>query len=273
MRKLHLPLLSRDERQASASSGTAAAKARGSQVELAGKFEKGMDLWKASSTSLCAQQDPDALSLELSDPADSDILGSSSKSEDVDVVGDSNDSVSTESSQPNSSPAYMETDYTNIEGVAEHGFAKDPPCGEDAHKSSLPGSVIVFKDSCSAYVVAGQAGGALRTMAVLQAYNTDFLKDLYEGKCLSPEAKARSAALRELIPHRPKSSFKTSEGAGPSQSENHRLDQKSSMGHPIPPSESRVQRQASDKKNRAHLRKVLDEKHSRSKLRYDSNTS
>ncbi len=107
MRTLHLPLLSRDERQASASSGTAAAKAQGLQVELAGKFEKGTDLWKASSASLSAQQDPEALSLGLSDPADSALLGSSSKSEDMDVVGDSNDSVSTESSQPNSGPAYV----------------------------------------------------------------------------------------------------------------------------------------------------------------------
>ncbi len=52
--------------------------------------------------------------------------GSSSKSEDVDVVGDSDYSVSTQSSQPNSSPAYAETDYTNVEGVAEHRFAKMP---------------------------------------------------------------------------------------------------------------------------------------------------
>ncbi len=53
-------------------------------------------------------------------------------------------------------------------------------------------------------MVTGQAGGALRTMAVLQAYNTDLLKDLYEGKCLSSEAKAWFAAFGELIPHRPK---------------------------------------------------------------------
>ncbi len=45
------------------------------------------------------------------------------------------------------------------------------------------------------------------------------------------------------------------------------------MTRPIPPSESRVQRQASDKKKRAHLGKVLDEMHSRFKLCCDSNTS
>ncbi len=83
--------------------------------------------------------------------------GSSSKSEDVDVVGDSDYSVSTQSSQPNSSPAYAETDYTNVE-VWLSTDCEDAPCGEDARESSLLGSVILFKDSCSAYVVAGQAG-------------------------------------------------------------------------------------------------------------------
>ncbi len=76
MRKLHLQLslLSRDERQASASSGPAAAKARGSQVGLAEKFEMGTNLSKASSAGLSARRDPDALSLGLSDPADSAIF-------------------------------------------------------------------------------------------------------------------------------------------------------------------------------------------------------
>lgn len=36
--------------------------------------------------------------------------------------------------------------------------------------------------------MAGQAGGALHTMAVLQAYQADLLRDLAEGKGLSPEA-------------------------------------------------------------------------------------
>ncbi len=39
-----------------------------------------------------------------------------------------------------------------------------------------------------AYVAAGQAGGALHTMAVLQAYQADLLNDLDEGKGLSLEA-------------------------------------------------------------------------------------
>lgn len=39
-----------------------------------------------------------------------------------------------------------------------------------------------------AYTVAGQAGGALHTMAVLQAYQADLLKDLDGGEGLAPEA-------------------------------------------------------------------------------------
>lgn len=37
-------------------------------------------------------------------------------------------------------------------------------------------------------MAAGQAGGALHTMAVLQVYQADLLKDLDDGKGLSPEA-------------------------------------------------------------------------------------
>ncbi len=39
-----------------------------------------------------------------------------------------------------------------------------------------------------AFAAAGQAGGALHTMAVLQAYQADLLKVLDDGKGLSPEA-------------------------------------------------------------------------------------
>lgn len=52
------------------------------------------------------QRDLDIFSLASSDSVNSATLGSSSESKDVDVVGD--ESVSTESSQPNSSPAYGE---------------------------------------------------------------------------------------------------------------------------------------------------------------------
>ncbi len=39
-----------------------------------------------------------------------------------------------------------------------------------------------------AYVAAGQAGAALHTMSVLQAYQADLLKDLDQGQGLPPEA-------------------------------------------------------------------------------------
>lgn len=39
-----------------------------------------------------------------------------------------------------------------------------------------------------AYVAVGQASGALHTMAVLQAYQADLLKDSDEGRGLPPEA-------------------------------------------------------------------------------------
>ncbi len=79
------------------------------------------------------------------DRADSAILVSSSKSEDVDVVGDSNDSVSTESSQPNSRPAYAETYYTNVEGVAECGFSKIPPVERMLMRVLCQGQLLSLK--------------------------------------------------------------------------------------------------------------------------------
>ncbi len=39
-----------------------------------------------------------------------------------------------------------------------------------------------------AYAAAGQAGAALHTMSVLQAYQADLLKDLDQGQGLPPEA-------------------------------------------------------------------------------------
>lgn len=94
---------SRDEGQASVSrsSGPPTAEAQcrlrlwGSEVELAEKFKKGMDLLKASAASLSGGRDPDTLSLGLSDPVDSAIF-LSSESQGVDVVSDSDNSVSTE---------------------------------------------------------------------------------------------------------------------------------------------------------------------------------
>ncbi len=83
MRKIHscLSLFSRDEGQASVfhGSGPTAAeeqrrlRSQGSQVELVEKFEKGMNLLKASAVSSSAQRVSDAL-FRVIDPADSAIL-------------------------------------------------------------------------------------------------------------------------------------------------------------------------------------------------------
>ncbi|XP_048037438.1 DLA class I histocompatibility antigen, A9/A9 alpha chain-like [Megalobrama amblycephala] len=62
----------------------------------------------------------------------------------------------------------------------EQEMAVEEEGGEPAGSSKPP---------CpTAHVAAGQAGAALHTMAVLQAYQADLLKDLDQGQGLSPEA-------------------------------------------------------------------------------------
>lgn len=85
IRKLpsHLSLFSRDEGQVSVSrsSGSAAAEAQhklrlwGLKVKLADRFEKFMDLSKASAVSSGARRDLDTLSLGSSESADNATLG------------------------------------------------------------------------------------------------------------------------------------------------------------------------------------------------------
>ncbi len=77
----------------------------------------------------------------------------------------------------------------------------DAPYWRDACELSLKGRGIDAKGSGStiqgikvsrlngrAYAAAGQAGAALHTMSVLQAYQADLLKDLDQGQGLPPEA-------------------------------------------------------------------------------------
>lgn len=49
------------------------------------------------------------------------------------------------------------------------------------------------------YVAAGQACGALHTMAVLQAYQANLLKDLDDGNGLSPEAVTELCCTTDLV--------------------------------------------------------------------------
>lgn len=85
----------------------------------------------------------------------------------MDIVGDNEESVSTESSQ-HASPAYRE-----ILEVMAHATKRLELVGGMRNRS----------------VCGSRLGrGALHTMAVLQAQQADLLKDLDEGKGLSPEA-------------------------------------------------------------------------------------
>ncbi len=97
---------------------------------------------------------------------------------------------------------YKHANYADIEGMREHGYASMPPIeGTLASYRSAGGTSTLkapalpskpLKDTSRlngrAYVAAGLAGAALHTMAVLQAYQADLLKDLDQGQGLPPEA-------------------------------------------------------------------------------------
>ncbi len=79
---------------------------------------------------------------------------------------------------------YMHNNYADIEGMREHGYAST------LKAPALPSKAL--KDTSRlngrAYAAAGQAGAALHTMSVLQAYQADLLKDLDQGQGLPTEA-------------------------------------------------------------------------------------
>ncbi len=69
---------------------------------------------------------------------------------------------------------------------------RDAPCGRDDSQLSLCGRDILSQGSLPSkplqkYAAAGQAVTSLHTMAVLQAYQADLLKDLDKGQGLSPD--------------------------------------------------------------------------------------
>ncbi len=94
-------------------------------------------------------------------------------------------------------------DFTNLVGSVEQGYTAMPVV-EDTLASHLSPSLAPFWKSrpllpskpCrttsaligKSYIVAGQAGMALHTMAILQAYQADVLKEMDEGTGLTPEA-------------------------------------------------------------------------------------
>ncbi len=97
---------------------------------------------------------------------------------------------------------YKHNNYADIEGMREHGYASMPPIEETLASylsRSVPSTLKApalpskaLKDTSRlngrAYAAAGQAGAALHTMSVLQAYQADLLKDLDQGQGLPPEA-------------------------------------------------------------------------------------
>ncbi len=107
-------------------------------------------------------------------------------------------------------------DFTNLVGSEEQGYTAMPVI-EDTLASHLSPSLapswksrpLLPSKPCrttsaligKSYIAAGQAGMALHTMAILQAYQADVLKEMDEGTGLTPEAvkelrRATDLALR-----------------------------------------------------------------------------
>ncbi len=94
-------------------------------------------------------------------------------------------------------------DFTNLVGSVEQGYTAMPVI-EDTLASHLSPSLapswksrpLLPSKLCrttsaligKSYIAAGQAGMALHTMAILQAYQVDVLKEMDEGTGLTPEA-------------------------------------------------------------------------------------
>lgn len=91
--------------------------------------------------------------------------------------------------KPNSAHIYsfQNSNYLNVEGLREWGYVKMPPIEEtlvsylsQSDISSLKAPTLPSKPLCTtshlngrAYAEAGQAGGALHMMAVLQSYQVE----------------------------------------------------------------------------------------------------
>ncbi|MGL5643640.1 MAG: hypothetical protein ACRCW3_02595, partial [Metamycoplasmataceae bacterium] len=94
-------------------------------------------------------------------------------------------------------------DFTNLVGSVEHGYAAIPAVEDTLASHLAPTSAASWKSRpvlpskpCrttsaligKSYMAAGQAGLALHTMSILQAYQADVLKELDESEGVSPEA-------------------------------------------------------------------------------------
>ncbi|KAF4100711.1 hypothetical protein G5714_018907 [Onychostoma macrolepis] len=107
-------------------------------------------------------------------------------------------------------------DFTNLVGSVERGYTAIPATEDMLATHLSPSSASSWKSRpifptkpCrttsaligKSYVAAGQAGMALHTMTILQAYQADVLKEMDEGDGLTPEAvkelrRATDLALR-----------------------------------------------------------------------------
>ncbi len=110
---------------------------------------------------------------------------------------------------------FQHTSYANIVGMLEIGYERMPPIEETlasylsmGETSSLKVPFLPSKPlrdtSClngKAYAAAGQAVASLHTMAVLQAYQVDLLKDLDKSQGLSPDEVAELRRTIDLALH------------------------------------------------------------------------
>ena len=107
-------------------------------------------------------------------------------------------------------------DFATISDMANRGYAAMPPVEETLAEHLAPNSATAWKSrpllpskACrvtsslvgKSYMAAGQAAASLHSMAVLQAYQAELLKDLDEGEGITPEAvkelrRATDLALR-----------------------------------------------------------------------------
>ena len=107
---------------------------------------------------------------------------------------------------------HQRASFADVEGISEYGYVSMPPIDEtfanhlvSGRASALSAPALPSKPlkttarlNGRAYTAAGQAGAALHTMAVLQAYQADLLGDLDQGAGLSPEAVAELRRTTDL---------------------------------------------------------------------------
>ncbi len=107
---------------------------------------------------------------------------------------------------------FQRNSYANIAGMRENGYERMPPVEETLASYLSMGETpsLKFPSLSSgplqatsrlngrAYAAAGQAVASLHTMAVLQAYQADLLKDLDSGQGLSPDEVAELRRTTDL---------------------------------------------------------------------------